>query len=79
MVDTYLNSIAANGFDIFCDNPTRVTETSSSSLDNFLFQKIKEGQVLQHQKFSDHYPVQFKFRIHKTTTKMKKCLDIQHF
>ena len=73
IVDTYLNKIAANGFEFLCDNPTRVTETSSSSLDNFLFKNIKgEGQLLQHQNFSDHYPVEFKLKFYKTTTNNEK-------
>ena len=80
MVDTYLNSIVAYGFEFFCDNPTRVTETSSSSLDHFLFQNIKGvGQVLQHQNFSDHYPVKFKFKIHKTTTNNEKVYRDTNF
>ena len=72
MVYRYLNNIAANGFEFLCDNPTRVTETSSSCLDHFLFQNIKREEQVQHQNFSDHYPVEFKFKIYKTTTNNEK-------
>ena len=73
MVDTYLNSVAVNGFEFFCDKTTKVTETSSRSLDHYLFQNIKgERQVLLHQNFSDHYPAEFKFKFYKTTTNNEK-------
>ena len=49
---------------MFCDTPTRVTETSSGSLDHILIQNIKgEGEVLQH-----------KFEISVTTIQLSSSL-----
>ena len=64
LVENYQNCIAANGFEIFCNTPTRVTESTSSSIDHFIFQNLNgDAEVLEHQNFSDHYPIVFKFLI----------------
>ena len=44
----------------FCNAPTRVTESTSSSIDHFIFQNLN-GDAEEN--FSDHYPIVFKFFI----------------
>ena len=71
------NVITAYDFKFICDNPTRLTETSSSSPDHFLFQNSEGKGVVFQQKFSgEHTPVQLKFKTHNQRQIMKKCIEI---
>ena len=55
----FLNCITSNSFKLANFEPTRVTESSSTCLDHFIYQNLKSIKVetLEHENFSDHYPV----------------------
>ena len=55
-----MNIIASNGFLFGINEPTRVTHSTSTCLDHFIYQNVPdcETEVLRQQSFSDHYPVQ---------------------
>ena len=54
----YLDSIKSNGFEIFDNNPTRVTNDKSTCIDPFIHQNIdaQNNKMLQFKIFLDHYP-----------------------
>ena len=58
----YKGCIASNGFVINEAIPTRVVDKSSTCLDHFIFQKIKQPEffVLNQKIFLDHYPIHLK-------------------
>ena len=62
LVKNYKNTIVSNGFDLFEPAPTRVTSSSITCIDHIVHQNITSPEcfVLEHQSFSDHYPVLIK-------------------
>ena len=69
LVKNYKNTIVSTGFDLFEPAPTRVTSSSKTCIDHIVHQNITspESLVLDHQSFSNHYPVLIKWR---------KCCDV---
>ena len=55
----YLNAINSNGFEYFASEPTRVSLTTSTCLDHFIYQNIANpnSTVLEQETISDHYPI----------------------
>ena len=55
--------IASNGFVLNEAIPTRVVDKSSTCLDHFFFQNIKQPEifVLDNNNFTDHYPIHLKW------------------
>ena len=74
------NTIKANGFDMYINTPTRISETTQSCIDHFFAYNVKVdcAHVLAHQSFSDHYPITLDFKLHNFPTdhdpiKIRKC------
>ena len=69
LVKNYKNTIVSNGFDLFEPTPTRVTSSCITCIDHIIHQNITSTEcfVLEHQSFSDHYPVLIKWQ---------KCCDV---
>ena len=81
----YKDCIASNGFVINEAIPTRVVDKSSTCLDHFIFQHIKQPEffVLDNNNFTDHYPIHLKWYYgsvnHKLTKEYRdKFLEMQH-
>ena len=57
--NNYLNCIFSNGFELGDTKGTRVTDTTNTCLDHFIYQNLTETdhQVLEYQNFSDHFPI----------------------
>ena len=57
--NNYMNCIFANGFELGDTKATRVTQTSNTCLDHFIYQNLNEAyqHTLEYQNFSDHFPV----------------------
>ena len=58
LTQKYINSIHSNGFSRTPSELTRVTNSSATCIDHFIYQNlIADCEILDHQSFSDHYPV----------------------
>ena len=57
--NNYLNCIFSNGFELGDTKGTRVTDTTNTCLDHFIYQNLTETdhQVLENQNFSDQFPI----------------------
>ena len=66
-----MNIIASNGFVLGLNEPTRVTHSISTCLDHSIYRNVPncETEVLLHQSFSDHYPIQLSWRVRAKTNK----------
>ena len=55
----YINSIISNGFEIFGIEPTRVSATSSTCIDHFIYKNLSDARtkVMQYEEIADHYPI----------------------
>ena len=73
----YVSTINCNCFQLLPNEPTRVTDRSVSWIDLFIYQiLICDCIILEHQSFSDRYPVLFKWNIQgKTETNSKLIRD----
>ena len=71
-VNDYMNIIASNGFVLGVNEPTRVTHSTSTRLDHFIYRNVPncETEVLLHQSFSDHYPIQLSWRARTKTNRL---------
>ena len=56
---SYINSIISNGFEIFGIEPTRVSATSSTCIDHFIYKNLSDARtkVMQYEEIADHYPI----------------------
>ena len=70
----YKGCIASNGFVINEALPTRVVDKSSTCLDHFIFQHIKQPEffVLDNNNFTDHYPIHLKWYYGSVNHKLTK-------
>ena len=66
-VNDYMNIIASNDFVSGVNQPTRVTDSTSTQLDHFIYRYVPncETEVLLHQSFSDHYQIQISWNKNK--------------
>ena len=72
----YINSIHSNGFSITPSEHTRVTNSSATCIDQFIYQKlIADCEILDHQSFSYHYPVLLRWAIENTEDESKIVRD----
>ena len=73
LIKNYLSVIDSNGFEIGPMEPTRVTEKSSTCLDDFIYQNVSKSEisVLQEEEVADHYPTVFHWSI-QTSSESKK-------
>ena len=55
----YINGIISNGFEIFGIEPTRVSATSSTCIDHFIYKNLSDAKtkVMQYEEIADHYPI----------------------
>ena len=68
LTQNFVNTINCNCFRLQPNEPTRVTDRSVSCIDHFIYQYlICDCVILEHQFFSDHYPVLFKSNIREKT------------
>ena len=67
--------IESHGFDMLVTKPTRVTKESNTCLDNFLSKDINTSatEVLEDQKFTDHFPILFSFTMNSRGLE-NKCI-----
>ena len=79
LVNNYLNTIAANGFILTSDTPTRITAESNTCIDHFFVKKIPEYEVkiLEEHTFTDHCPILLKFRISRKQDTTKIFRDLK--
>ena len=70
-VNDYMNTIASNGFVFGLNETTRETHSTSTCLEHFIYRNVPdcETEVLLHQGFSDHYPIQLSWRVRTKTNK----------
>ena len=91
LTKNYSNAIVSNGFEIGPMEPTRVTETSSTCLDHFIFQNVSKSKmiVLKNEEIADHYPTMFHWSIqtsfesknvaYRNTSFLKNPSQVQNF
>ena len=74
LTKNYKGCIASNGFVINEAIPTRVVDNSSTCLDDFIFTNIKQPEffVLDHNNFTDHYPIHLKWYYGSVNRKLTK-------
>ena len=76
LTQKYINSIHSNGFSITPSEPTRVTNSSATCIDHFIYQNlIADCEILDNQSFSDHYPVLLRWAIKNTGDESKIVRD----
>ena len=67
--------IQSNGFELFATSPARVTMSSTPCNDHIIQPNcvLPQVTVLEHQSFSDHYPLTIKWKT------AKKCSEVNTF
>ena len=70
LVRSYKSALLANDFECCLYRPTRVTRSTATCIDHFIYLNIKPIiEFLEHQNFTDHYPDIFTC---KTTLEMNE-------